>query len=148
MNLDTKKISDLIIATGKSHAEFAKAAQLTANTIYNVVNTGKAHPRTIKKIAQALDVPPSSLYEGTEEIKPPEVELLPKAWDVLPSKELLLMLSDMICEMSVLDPHWLPERERRKAYMAAHGFSGLTLCEDGIRRLDLSKIERNKVIDG
>jgi len=76
------------------------------------------------------------------------VELLPKAWDVLPSKELLLMLSDMICEMSVLDPHWLPERERRKAYMAAHGFSGLTLCEDGIRRLDLSKIERNKVIDG
>lgn len=114
MNLDTKKISDLIIATGKSHAEFAKAAQLTANTIYNVVNTGKAHPRTIKKIAQALDVPPSSLYEGTEEIKPPEVELLPKAWDVLPSKELLLMLSDMICEMSVLDPHWLPERERRK----------------------------------
>lgn len=35
------------------------------------------------------------------------------------------------------------ERERRKAYMAAHGFSGLTLCEDGIRRLDLSKIERN-----
>jgi hypothetical protein len=35
------------------------------------------------------------------------------------------------------------ERERRKAYMAAHGFSGLTLCEDGIWRLDLSKIERN-----
>ncbi len=34
------------------------------------------------------------------------------------------------------------EWERRKAYMAAHGFSGLTLCEDGIRRLDLSKIER------
>lgn len=34
------------------------------------------------------------------------------------------------------------ERERRKQYMAAHGYSGLTLCEDGIRRLDLSKIER------
>ena len=34
------------------------------------------------------------------------------------------------------------ERERRKQYMAVHGFSGLTLCEDGIRRLDISKIER------
>ena len=35
------------------------------------------------------------------------------------------------------------ERERRKAYMKKHGFSCLTLCEDGIWRLDLSKIERN-----
>ncbi len=34
------------------------------------------------------------------------------------------------------------ERKRRKQYMAAHGINGLTLCEDGIRRLDISKIER------
>jgi hypothetical protein len=31
------------------------------------------------------------------------------------------------------------ERERRLKYTREHG---LTLCEDGIRRLDISKIER------
>jgi transcriptional regulator with XRE-family HTH domain len=49
-------------------AELAKKAGISANTLYRIeAGVHKPRPATIRKIAQALDIPAETLVQDTEE---------------------------------------------------------------------------------
>ncbi len=63
MKLNTDKIKILQVDTGETQEQFAKRAGLSRQGYSGILAKGSCHPRSLKKIANALNVAPEELIK-------------------------------------------------------------------------------------
>lgn len=63
MKINTYKVQTALMETGMQQKHFARKANISEGTLYNVLSGGSCSQRTLSRIAKALDADMSDFVE-------------------------------------------------------------------------------------